>query len=89
MYKLIHIEDVFDRYCEYIQCKHNDNAYCIRNECLSEYIKYHKGYNMAECIAFEPKSGYCECGRKLKKCVDYYPYGDTNAPYEYYSCDNC
>lgn len=88
--KKISLENVFRGLCEHIQCQHNEDGECIYDEHIPNYMEYNKNDNCAICNAFVVKDGYCEeCGKKLKKYVDYYPYGDTYVPYEYYACPNC
>lgn len=90
MNKRIPLIDVFEGYCEHIQCVHNYKGECDYGDCISEYMTYNKGDDFATCNEFKVKEGYCKrCGNKLTKYIDMLPYGDTYVPYEHYECDNC
>lgn len=90
MSKKILLEDVFNGYCEHIQCEYNYKESCDYGSCINEYMEYKKGNDFAICNGFKVKNGYCEdCGSELTKFTDMLPYGDTHVPYVYYECNNC
>ena len=89
MERQVSLEDVFERGCEYIECRYNDDNYCDHDDIL-EFMTYSKGDDFATCNVFRAKEGFCsECGYRMIKGIDHYPYGDRTISQEYLQCPNC
>lgn len=93
----IKLKDWLSGNCQFKGCEHNaDEGTCTYDdgefiEDILELVDKNgvDGDVHFECVAIEIPNGVCEwCGSFLKRFVEYYPYGDTTVPFEYYECTN-